>query len=146
MILMIETPLTKLALSIATRAHAGQVDKAGLPYIEHPIHVASSMETEAETCAALLHDVVEDTDLTFEDLASAGIPSDVINALKLLTHDSNIPYLDYVRQIKTDPIALKVKLSDLRHNSDASRLAHITEKDEERLRKYARAIAILESD
>lgn len=143
---MIKTLLTDLALSIATDAHSGQTDKAGRPYIEHPLHVAESMETEAETCAALLHDVVEDTDWTFDDLASAGIPSDVIEALKLLTHDPSIPYLDYVRQVKSNPIAVKVKLADLRHNSNSSRLPHVTERDEERLRKYACAIAILGSD
>ena len=141
---MIETPLTRYALSIARNAHAGQTDKAGRPYIEHPLHVAESMDTEAETCAALLHDVVEDTDWTLEALADEGMPTEVIEALSLLTHDPSVDYLDYVRKLKTNPIAAKVKAADLRHNSDLTRLPNVTEKDVKRLDKYSKALAILE--
>ena len=102
---MLETNLTLRALAIAKEAHAGQVDKAGVAYIEHPVHVAESMDTEAETCAALLHDVVEDTDWTIDALAADGFPSEVTDALRLLTHDDAVPYLDYVRAIKSNAIA-----------------------------------------
>ena len=100
---MLETPLTMRALEIAEHAHAGQVDKGGTPYIEHPKHVAACMHTEMETCAALLHDVVEDTSVTLDDLRGAGMPDAVVDAVALLTHDDDTPYLDYVRALKTEP-------------------------------------------
>lgn len=88
---MIYTELTKLAMKIAFESHKGQVDKSGTPYIYHPIHIAEQMKDEYTICAALLHDTVEDSDITFEDLSEYGIPVDVIEALKLLTHDNNVP-------------------------------------------------------
>lgn len=117
---MLYTPLTNKAMRIAYRAHHGQLDCNGIPYIFHPMHLAEQMEDEISCCAALLHDVVEDTDLTLEDLAKE-FPSEVIAVLKLLTHDDNVDYYDYVRAIKANPIAVKVKLADLAHNSDQSR-------------------------
>ena len=109
---MIYTPLTKKALKISFKAHKDQVDKSGLPYVYHPFHLAEQMNDEYSTCVALLHDVVEDTDITLDDLASEGFPAEVIDALALMTHDDNVPYMDYVRKIKTNPIATKVKLAD----------------------------------
>ena len=101
------------------------------------------MDTEAETCVALLHDVVEDTDTTLEELAKI-FPPEVIGALRLLTHDPEVPYLDYVRKIGNDPVARKVKLADLKHNSDLSRLDTVSENDLLRIEKYKAARRILE--
>ena len=134
----------ELAKSIAIDAHAGQVDKAGKPYIGHPAHVAASVEGDLAKAVAWLHDVVEDTSLTFADIEARGIAPEVIEALKLLTHDKAVPYLDYVRAIKPNQLARTVKLADLHHNSDLSRLPEVTEKDRDRVAKYQKAIAILE--
>lgn len=140
---MIYTPLTKKALKLCFEAHKEQKDKTGLPYVFHPFHLAEQMEDEYTTIAALLHDVVEDTDTTFEDLQSEGFPDEVIEALRLLTHSPEIPYMEYVEKIKTNPIAAAVKLADLRHNSDMSRFDSYTEKDIERQKKYLAAVSIL---
>jgi len=141
---MIYTPLTKKAMKIAFEAHKDQKDKSGMPYIFHPYHLAEQMADERTVCTALLHDVVEDTDLTFEQLREAGFPEDVIRALRLLTHDDSVEYLQYVQAIKSDPIARAVKLADLRHNSDLTRLEFVDEKSMERAEKYKKAIALLE--
>jgi hypothetical protein len=101
--------------------------------------------TEEYTCAAaLLHDVMEDTPITAEQLRAAGIPAPVVEALTLLCHDPDTPYLDYVRRLKDNPIARAVKLADLGHNSDVSRLDSVTPRDEMRLERYRRAMALLE--
>ena len=117
---MIYTELTNKAMKIAYAAHQGQVDYNGIPYIFHPIHLAEAMDDEISCCAALLHDVVEDTAVTMEDLAKE-FPEEVIAVLRLLTHEEGVPYFDYVRKIKANPIAVKIKLADLAHNSDQSR-------------------------
>ena len=139
---MIYTEQTKKAMIIAYNAHHGQVDKSGVPYIFHPIHVAEQMETEEECIVALLHDTVEDTNITFEVLEKE-FSATVIEALKLLTHDESIDYFDYVRKLKNNPIAKKVKLADLYHNSDITRMENPTEKDGNRKEKYHEAIMIL---
>ena len=139
---MIYTEQTKKAMIIAYNAHHGQVDKSGVPYIFHPIHVAEQMETEEECIVALLHDTVEDTNITFEVLEKE-FSATVIEALKLLTHDESIDYFDYVRKLKNNPIAKKVKLADLYHNSDITRMENPTEKDCKRKEKYHKAILIL---
>ena len=113
---MIYTNLTKKALKISFNAHKNQVDKTGVPYIFHPFHLAEQMDDEASVCVALLHDVIEDTDYTFDDLEKEGFTKEIIDAIKLLTHDSNVPYLDYVNMIKENSIATKVKLADLNHH------------------------------
>lgn len=147
---MIYTDLTKKAMSIAYKQHDGQFDKAGLPYIFHPCHLAEQMgDDELAICTALLHDVVEDTDMTFDDLSKAGFPDEIISALKLLTHEDGVPYLGkYIEEIKKNPIARKVKLADLSHNSDPTRLPPAEDEDEEswrqqRMEKYRKAIAYL---
>ena len=140
---MVYTPLIKRAILFAFDAHRGQYDKSGLPYITHPLHVAESMETEDECVVALLHDVLEDTDITIEDLTRIGITDRQIAALKLLCHDDSVPYLEYVQAIRVDPIARTVKLADLYHNSDLTRLNVITTQDIERVEKYKQAIEIL---
>lgn len=140
---MIYTNLTKKAMKIAFEAHKNQVDKNGLPYIYHPIHLAEQMQDENTTCVALLHDVVEDTNMTFEDLEREGFSKEIIDALKLLTHDEAVPYFEYVKKVKENPIAAKVKLADLNHNSDLTRLDVIDDKAKERAEKYKKSIEIL---
>lgn len=139
---MIYTQNTRHAMLIAFNAHHRQYDKSGVPYIYHPIHLAEQMDTEAEGIVALLHDVAEDTDITFEELEKQ-FSAEVIEALKLLTHDESVPYMDYIKKIKPNPIARKVKLADLRHNSDKTRLEKMTAKDRKRNEKYAKAIEFL---
>ena len=141
---MLYTPLTKKALKLAYAAHAGQVDKAGMPYIFHPYEVALQVQTEEEVCAALLHDVVEDTDWTMEDLRAAGFPETVLEAIQLLTHDPAVPYLDYVRSLCGNPIAVAVKRADLHHNSERTRFDADSPDIEKRLQKYAAAEAVLD--
>ena len=142
---MIYTELTNKAMKIAYAAHQGQVDYNGIPYIFHPIHLAEAMDDEISCCAALLHDVVEDTAVTMEDLAKE-FPEEVIAVLRLLTHEEGVPYLDYVRKIKANPIAVKIKLADIAHNSDQTRCvgSDLTEEQLAYWRdKYSKARAIL---
>ncbi len=140
---MLYTPLTKKAMIICFEAHKYQKDKSGLPYVFHPFHLAEQMNDETTTIIALLHDVVEDTDITFDDLKSAGFPEEVTDALRLLTHSPDVPYMDYIANIKNNKSAKEVKLADLRHNSDMSRYDTVTERDIERQKKYLQAINIL---
>lgn len=140
---MIYTDLTKKALKLSFEAHKNQVDKSGMPYVYHPFHLAEQMDNEYTTVVALLHDVVEDTNYTFDDLIEMNFPSEVIEALKLLTHSKDIDYLDYVRRIKKNEMARKVKLADLLHNSDITRLDEIDDKVLIRVEKYKEAIEIL---
>ena len=142
---MVYTELTNKAMRIAYAAHHGQVDYNGIPYIFHPIHLAENMDDEISCCAALLHDVVEDTAVTMEELAKE-FPPELIEVLQLLTHDDSTDYFDYVRAIKANPIARKVKLADLAHNSDQSRCIS-SDLTPQRLaawkQKYQKAQAIL---
>ena len=140
---MIYTKLTKKALQLSFEAHKDQVDKSGMPYVYHPFHLAEQMDTEETVIVALLHDVVEDTDYTLQDIADMGFPQTVVEAIALMTHNDSVPYMDYVARIKQNPIAAAVKLADLRHNSDTSRLDVVDDKTTERIQKYQRAIALL---
>ena len=140
---MIYTSMTIKAMKLAYKAHEGQVDRSGVPYIFHPIHLAEQMETEDEICTALLHDVAEDSDCTIEDLKKEGFSADTIEALRLLTHEKSVPYMDYIAALKGNPIARKVKLADLAHNSDIGRLAIVTDKDLKRMEKYQKARNLL---
>ena len=140
---MIYTNMTKKALKLCFDVHKEQVDKSGLPYVFHPFHLAEQMETEDTTIVALLHDVVEDSDLTLDDLRQMGFSDTVIAALALLTHDPAVEYMDYVRAIKDNPIARAVKLADLRHNSDLTRLDTLDEKALARREKYLQAMTLL---
>lgn len=117
---MIYTELTNKAMKLAYDAHNGQLDYNGIPYIFHPIHLAEQMDDEISCCVALLHDVVEDTDVTMDTLKEI-FPTEITDALCLLTHSSEEDYFDYVRRIAKHPVAKKVKLADLAHNSDQSR-------------------------
>lgn len=141
---MIYTPMTKKALAVCFEAHKSQVDKSGLPYVFHPFHLAEQMKDEMTTIVALLHDVIEDTSITVEELRDMGFPAEAIAAIQIMTHDKSIPYMDYVARIKKNPIAREVKLADLKHNSDLTRLNEVAEKDLERFKKYKKAISLLE--
>ena len=140
---MIYTEKTKRAVRLMFEAHREQVDKSGLPYVFHPFHLAEQMPDEDTTVAALLHDVVEDTAYTLDDLRKMGFGEAVMDALALLTHDESVPYMDYVAAIRDNPIARAVKLADLRHNSDLSRLDTVDENALKRVEKYKKAIALL---
>ena len=142
---MLYTPATKKALTLCFDAHKDQKDKSGLPYVFHPFHLAEQMETEETTVVALLHDVVEDTGYSLADLEDMGFSKSVLDALALLTHDPSVDYMDYVRAIKANPIARTVKLADLRHNSDLTRLDTVDEKALARVEKYQKARILLEA-
>ena len=141
---MLYTPLTKKAMTLCFQAHKEQLDKSGIPYVFHPFHLAEQMDDEYSTITALLHDVVEDTCYTLDDLRKLGYPEAVLEALRLLTHDKAVPYMEYVAAIRENPIARKVKLADLRHNSDITRLNVIDERALQRVKKYREAINFLE--
>jgi len=145
---MVYTPLTNKAMRIAYEAHHGQLDANGVPYIFHPIHLAEQMDDEISCCVALLHDVVEDTAVTLDTLRRE-FPGEVVAAVALLTHDrkGGVSYFDYVRAIKDDPVAKKVKLADLSHNADQTRCAGSGMTDQQLAcwrEKYAKASAILQ--
>ena len=141
---MIYTKMTKKALKLCFKAHKRQKDKSGMPYVFHPFHLAEQMVTEETTVVALLHDVVEDTRYTFRHLEKMGFEKPIIEALRLLTHNDGSKYMEYVARIKNNPIAKAVKLADLRHNSDLSRLDSVDNKAIERRQKYLAAIEYLE--
>lgn len=124
---MIYTTKTKRAMQIAYNAHHGQPDKTGVPYIYHPIHLAEQMDDENSTIVALLHDVVEDTDFTIQDLIDEGFNDEIIEAIICLTHEESVPYEEYIIQIKLNSLAKKVKLADLQHNSTSDRFESINE-------------------
>lgn len=141
---VIYTSETKKAMKLCFEAHKDQVDKSGMPYVFHPFHLAEQMQDETTTVVALLHDVIEDTDYTLQDLTDMGFQKEITDALALLTHDKDVPYMDYVAAVKGNAVAKAVKLADLRHNSDLSRLDVITDKARARKEKYMQAIALLE--
>jgi len=141
---MIYTDMTKQALRLCFEAHKDQTDKSGLPYVFHPFHLAEQMPDEECVIVALLHDVMEDTGYGITDLAALGFSKPVLEALELMTHDSQVPYLEYVAALKHNRIARTVKLADLRHNSDLTRLNDISDKDIRRVEKYKKAILLLE--
>lgn len=132
------------AIAFAVEAHRGQKDRLGRPYILHPLHLMLQMETEDEMIAAVLHDVVEDTDYTIDDLRERlGLGEAVVEAIRLLTHEAADSYEAYVQRLKQNAIARKVKLADLRHNMDIRRLADVGPDDLERLERYQRAWEML---
>ena len=141
---MIYTEYTKLAMRICFDAHKNQIDKSGLPYVFHPFHIAEQMKDEDTTIVALLHDVVEDTNITLDDLRAYDFPEEVIAAIAVMTHDPEVEYMEYVAKVKKNPIAAAVKLEDLKHNSDLTRLDEVTAKDIKRNEKYKKAIEFLE--
>ena len=147
---MIYSKMTIIALGFCFEAHKEQRDKSGRPYVFHLFHLAEQMKDENTTIVALLHDVIEDTDYTIDDLKKMKFDDDVISAISLMTHDPDVLYMVYVEAIKSNPIAKAVKLADLRHNSDMTRLDAVTIKDQKRADKadkyYIRAIELLENN
>ena len=140
---MIYTAKTKMALKLCFEAHKEQRDKSGLPYVFHPFHLAEQMQTEETTIVALLHDLVDDTEYTIADLTEMGFDKAVTDAIALMTHAKGVEYMAYVRAIKENPIARTVKLADLQHNADLTRLDSIDEKALRRREKYLEAIRLL---
>lgn len=138
------TPMTQRAMDLCYQAHRDQRDKAGVPYVFHPFHLAETMDSEEEICTALLHDAVEDGGLTLDDLVQAGFPPAVVQAVDLLTRRPGQPYADYLAALARHPLARKVKLADLAHNSDPGRLAGLPPAEQARLvEKYRQAKALL---
>ncbi len=136
--------LLELAIKVATEAHKDQVDKGGKPYIGHPTAVAASVNEPDQKIAAYLHDVIEDTPITADDLLRMGFTPKIVDSIKLLTKDKNVPYEEYLKNIRSDSVARAVKIADLKHNMDLSRIPNPTEKDYARLEKYKKALAFLE--
>ncbi len=134
--------MIRKAEAFAEEMHRGQVDRAGVAYIEHPRHVAASVDGELEKVVALLHDTVEDTAATVEQLREL-FGDDVADTVALLTHDKSVPYMDYIAEIGKNPVARAGKLAYLRHNMDLSRLPAPSEKDRERVEKYRKAYEAL---
>lgn len=144
-----EGRLLARAVAIAAAAHQDQLDKAGAPYILHPLRLMMRAQSPAEQIVAVLHDVVEDSDWTLEQLAAEGFPDAILSALDCLTHRAGEEYAVTIARVLTHPLAVRVKLYDLEDNMTLTRLAEITEKDVERVRKYHQArqqlLAALES-
>ena len=140
---MIYTSLTRLALKVSFEAHKDQVDHSGTPYVYHPYHLAEQMTDETTTCIALLHDVVEDTDITLAQLREMGFPDIVVEAVGVLTREHSVPYQEYIKRVKSNPLARIVKLADLEHNSDMSRLQEIDERSKSLANRYEKARACL---
>lgn len=132
-------PTLERALQIAVQAHAGQKDRNGAAYIFHPLRVMERCTRPETKMLALLHDVVEDTSVTFGDLAAEGFPQGLLATLRLLTHEEGVSYDDYITRIMTDPLAVEVKLADLQDNTDIRRLQEVDEKVAERMKKYQKA-------
>ncbi|MGQ9684061.1 MAG: GTP pyrophosphokinase [Anaerolineae bacterium] len=135
--------LVDIALQIAAEAHAGQTDKAGAPYILHPLRMMLAVEGEMERVAALLHDVIEDGGYTLEHLARLGIPQRVLQAVDALTRRAGESYEAFVQRAAADPIARTVKIADLQDNMDIRRLPALGAEEVERLQRYRRAWEVL---
>jgi len=135
------------AIALAAQAHEGQVDKAGAPYILHPLRMMLSVDTPEARVAAVLHDVVEDTPVSLEELRAEGFSEAVIGAVEALTKrpEEEDDYDAFIRRVALNPLARQVKLADLRDNCDASRIAQPSQKDWRRIEKYKRAIQYLET-
>ena len=132
------------AIQIAVEAHAGAKDRGGKAYILHPISVMMRCETDEEKIVAILHDVVEDTDWTFEALRQEGFTDTIIEALKTVTkHSENEDYDKFIQRSLKNEIGRKVKIADLRENLDVTRIGELTDKDLERINKYKRALKTL---
>lgn len=135
--------IIKTAFEIAQRAHKGQKDKAGQPYISHPIRVSESVHTDEEKAVALLHDVIEDSEITLTDLRAHGLPDAVVDAVDCMTKRKGESYESYLWRVKSNLIARVVKIADMEHNSDLSRLPHPSSSDYERLEKYRKGLEFL---
>ena len=132
------------AIKLAKRAHYGQVDKANKPYIDHPLRVMNNVETIEEKIVAVLHDAVEDSDLTLEDLKIEGFSNPIIEAIDAITKREGEKLNDYLERVMNNEIALKVKIADMTDNMDIARISNPTEKDRERIRRYKKNIVKLQ--
>ncbi len=141
--IVVMSDICTLALRIAKKAHYGQVDKGGIEYIQHPIYVARQMETDEEKAIALLHDVIEASNYGVNDLRKSGFPETVVQGGDLLTKRPEVAYADYLALIKENPLAKAVKLAELKHNADLSRISEIGLADFERIETYQQAIDYL---
>lgn len=130
------------ALEIAIKAHTNQFDKAGEPYILHPLHLMMQCKDNTHRIVAVLHDVIEDSDVTLESLKYI-FTNEIIFAVDVLTHRKDVPYFDYINEVKKNPIATKIKILDLQHNSELNRLKVVTDKDRDRVKKYNKAYCML---
>lgn len=137
--------LLERAIAIAEKQHAGQVDKAGRPYMEHPLRVMKTMSSDAERIVAILHDVIEDTDFTLDQLAAEGFPGYILEALDSVTRRDGETYEAFVARAAMNPIGRRVKYADLQDNADLSRIAAPTAADVARTEKYHRAMAQLDA-
>ena len=126
------------ALELAVAAHRGQTDKAGRPYILHPLWLMQQFEDLAAMMVAVLHDAVEDSDLTLDDLSAEGFAPAIVEAVDAITHREAESYEDYIRRLQANPVALRVKLADLEHNMDMRRMGQVHDRDLVRLEKYHR--------
>lgn len=131
------------ALLIAIKAHKNQFDKSGADYINHPVFVALNVATEDEKIVALLHDVLEDSDFTVEMLKAEGIPDYIIEAVLILTRNEDENYMDYIKRVAKNPLSKNVKIADLIHNMDISRIVKPNNADLKRLKKYKKALEYL---
>lgn len=137
--------LLELAIKVATEAHVGQVDKGGKPYINHPQAVAASLTNTEYKIVAYLHDVCEDTSITSDDLKDMGFTYRIVNSIRLLTKTDELTYEEYLRRLRMDSCARAVKIADLKHNMDITRIPDPSEKDYVRIEKYKKSLAFLES-
>lgn len=137
--------LLSLAIKVATEAHEGQLDKGGNPYILHPQAVAASLDNTENKIVAYLHDVIEDTDVTLDQLEKLGFTYRIVNSVRILTKSKDVSYDDYLKSVKKDSNAWHVKMADIKHNMDISRIPEPTAKDFSRIEKYKKALAFLES-
>ena len=140
---MIYSKQINKAIKIAFKAHINQTDFVGVPYIFHPWEVASQLDDEASVIVALLHDVIEDTDITYDDLRKEGFSEEIIEGIKGVTKIEGEDYMDFVKRAKQNEISRKVKIADLRHNMDLTRLEIVTERDLIRQEKYKKALEYL---
>lgn len=136
--------LLQKAITLATQAHHGQVDKAGKPYIQHPLWVMEQMDTPEAKIVAVLHDTVEDTPITLQRLAKEGFPPEILTAIDAITKREGEEYQDYLQRVQKNPLALKVKIADMQHNMDLQRIPNPTEKDYQRLAKYEKILPQLQ--
>lgn len=132
-------PTLEDTLKLALKAHTGQTDKYGQPYILHPLRVMARMETEAEQMVALLHDVVEDSDITLDDLRKEGYSEEIVTAVDALSKREGEEYFAFVQRAIDHPLARRVKQGDLEDNMDIRRMPEITEEAHQRLQKYRKA-------
>ena len=132
--------LREKAMQIAIKVHNGQVDKGGNDYINHPIRVSENCSLDEEKIVALLHDTIEDGDITADYLIMQGFPHDIVDAVLSVSRNKDEGYFDFILRCKANPIGRRVKISDLKDNMDITRLNELTEKDINRLKKYPRLI------